>query len=75
MSSLQNNTGEADGTTNIGSYRIRLFNAYQKINFESLLKDITKEYLYGDKTRLLLTDFSNWLSTTAIPKFLMKYLE
>ena len=45
MSSLQNITGKADSTTNIGSSRIYLFNNYRKSNFEPFLEDITNEYV------------------------------
>ena len=37
--------GEADSTTNVGNARLRLFNAYEKKNFEPFVEDMTEEYV------------------------------
>ena len=41
MSSLPQNMGEDDITTNVENYGLRLFNAYQNKNLEPFLEDMT----------------------------------
>ena len=61
--------GKADSTTNIGISRLRLFNAYQKKNFKPLLEATTEDYAEEYIIKFLLTEYSNWISTTAIPEY------
>ena len=61
--------GQAYSTTKVVIPGLRLFNAYQKKNFEPFLEDMTEEYVEEDNIKFLLTDYSNWIATTAIPKY------
>ena len=61
--------GHADSTTNVGIAGIHIFNAYQEKNFKPFLEDMTKQYIEQDNSKVLLTEYSNWLSTTAIPEY------
>ena len=58
--------GEADSAINVGNAKLNLFNAYQKKNFELFVEDMTDEYVEEDNIKLLLPDYSNWISTIAI---------
>ena len=69
MSSLPQKKGEADSTTNVGNDGLSLFNAYQKKNSRPFLEDMTEEYVEEYNIKFLLTDYGNWLATTAIPKY------
>ena len=66
--------GEADSAINVGNAKLNLFNAYQKKNFELFVEDMTDEYVEEDNIKLLLPDYSNWISTIAITSTLMKTL-
>ena len=66
--------GEADSAINVGNAKLNLFNAYQKKNFEMFVEDMTDEYVEEDNIKLLLPDYSNWISTIAITSTLMKTL-
>ena len=61
--------GQADSNTNPGIAGLHLFNSYQNNNFEPFLEDITEEYVEEDNIKSLLTEYSNWLATTAITKY------
>ena len=69
MSSLPQKKGEADSTTNVGNDGLSLFNAYQKKSSRPFLEDMTEEYVEEYNIKFLLTDYGNWLATTAIPKY------
>ena len=60
---------QADSTTNVGNSGLHLFIAYQKNKFEPFVEYMNEEYLEEDKIKFLLTDYSNWLSTTDIPNY------
>ena len=75
MSSLPQKIGEADIITNVGNAGLRIFNAYQKNNFEPFLEDMTEQYVEEDNIKVLLTDYINWLANTAIPKYFDEYLK
>ena len=49
---------KADSTTNVGNDGLRLFNAYQKNNFEPFVEDMTEEYVDYDNIKILWTDYS-----------------
>ena len=66
--------GEADIATNLDNARLRLFNSYQKKNSEPFIEDMTEEYVEEDNKKMLLTEYINWISTTAITKYLDEYL-
>ena len=72
MSSLPKNMGEADRTTNVGSAVLRPFNYYHNNNFKPLLEDMTEDYVEEGNIKLLLTDYSKWLSNPVVPIFSMK---
>ena len=58
-----------DSTTNICIAGLCLFNSYQRKKFEPFIEDTTEDYVEEDNIKVLLTEYSNWLSTTAIPKY------
>ena len=59
---------EADITTNVGNAGLRLFNAYQN-NFRIFVEEVNEEYVEEYNTKVILTYYSNQLSTTAISKY------
>ena len=67
--------GGADSTANVVNSGLRIFNSYQKKNFEAFVEDMTADYVEEDNIKVLLTDYSNWLSTTDIPKYFDEYLK
>ena len=69
MSSLQKNMVHSNSTANVGNSVLRIFNSHQKKNFEPFVEEMTDEYVEEDNMEVLLTDYSNWLSTTVIPKY------
>ena len=60
---------EDNRTTHVGNYGLHLFNAYQENNFETLIEDMIEQHVEEDNTKLLLTDYSNWIFTTVVNKF------
>ena len=52
-----------------------MLSSYQKKNFEAFVEDMTEDYVEEDNIKVLLTDYSNWLSTTYIPKYFDEYLK
>ena len=66
--------GEADSTTNVGNAKLNLFKAYQKKNSKLFVEDMTEEYVEEDNIKILLPEYSNWISTAAITSILMKTL-
>ena len=42
MSLVPKKMGEANSTTNVGNPGLRLFNTYQKKNFEPFIEDMTE---------------------------------
>ena len=60
---------QSDSTTNVGVSGLFIFNAYQKKNFKPFLEDMTEDCVEEDNHKFILTEYSNWLSTTAIPKY------
>ena len=69
MSSLPKQIGEADINTNVGNPGMGPFNAYHQNNFKPFVEDKNEEYLEEDNIKFVLIDYSNWIATTAIPKF------
>ena len=68
--------GEFDSTRNVEKYGLHIFNAYKNNNLEPIIEDMTEEYVEEDNKKILLTDYSNCISTIAIPNFfLMKTLK
>ena len=63
---LPNKIGEADSTTNVENYGIRIFSSYQRNNCETFIEDNDEEYLDYNNITVLITCYSKWLSTTAI---------
>ena len=61
--------GGADSTANVVNSGLRIFNSYQKKNFEAFVEDMTEDYVEEDNIKVILTDYSNWLVTTYIPKY------
>ena len=61
--------GGADSTANVVNYGLRIFNSNQKKNFEAFVEDMTEDYVEEDNIKVILTDYSNWLSTKDIPKY------
>ena len=61
---------EADSTINVESAGLIIFGDYQKNNCETLIYDITEDYLEGVNIKVILTYCRDWISTTAITKFL-----
>ena len=68
MKSLQKK-GQIDSPTNVGIYWLCIFNAHQKNKFKPFLEEMTEEYVEEDNIKVLLTEYSNWLDTTSIPKY------
>ena len=69
MSSLPKQMGEYDSTTNVGNDGLRIFNAQHNKNSEPFVEDTTEDYVEEDNIKVILTDYSNWLVTTYIPKY------
>ena len=67
--------GEADSTTNVGNAGQSLFHAYQNKNFKAFVEDMTEEYLDEDNTKVILTNYMNWLAIAAIHKYFDEYLK
>ena len=67
--------GGADSTANVVNSGLRIFNSYKNKNFEAFVEDMTADYVEEDNIKVLLTDYSNWLSTTDIPKYFDEYLK
>ena len=61
--------GQDNSTTNVGISGLRIFNAYQKNKSKPCLEDMTWEYAEEDNIKVLLTEYSNWLATTATPNY------
>ena len=60
---------EADSTTNVEHSWLHIFNADKKKNFKPFLENMTDEYVEENNIKVLLTDYTNWIATTAIPKY------
>ena len=55
--------------TTIGTDRLRLFNADHNNNYETFVEDTSEDYIQEENIKIILTDYSNCLTTTSIPKF------
>ena len=47
---------QADSTTNVGIYGLRLWNPCQKKNSQPFLEDMTEEYEEKDNIKVLITE-------------------